>query len=96
MDWLSAIILALAFTLALLALVRTVPKRRFVTVLFLVLPVLFLSMRWAAYRDSWGAWTFGFGVALLLAGAWWLSIGRRLPPAEDGTRRVWTKKDPFE
>jgi hypothetical protein len=96
MDWVAALILATAFTLSLLALLRTVPRRRFVTFLFLLLPTIFLSMRWAAYRDSWTAWFTGFGISIGLAALWWALVGRRLPPPRDGTRRVWTKDDPFE
>jgi hypothetical protein len=96
MDWLATLILAIAFTLSLLALLRTVPKRRFVTFIFLVLPTIFLSMRWAAYRDSWTAWLTGFGISICLTSIWWIFFGRNLPTPRDGTQRVWTKDDPFE
>ncbi len=96
MDWLSALTLGLAFTLALLAWIRTVRKRRFLTFFFLVLPVIVLSMRWASYRMSWMSFWFGAALAVLVVFLWWVLYGRRLPSPEDGIRRVWTKDDPFE
>jgi protein-S-isoprenylcysteine O-methyltransferase Ste14 len=96
MDWLSTIILAAVFTLSILAWRRTIPKRRFVTVIFLLLPVLLLSLRWAAYRQSWPEWWIGFTAAVLISISWWFGFGRKLPSPRDGTQRVWTKDDPFE
>ena len=96
MDWLSALILGLAFSLAFLAWIRTIPKRRFLTFFFLVLPLIILSMRWAAYRMSWISFWIGAALSLLFVFLWWLLHGRTLPSPEDGIQRVWTKDDPFE
>jgi O-antigen/teichoic acid export membrane protein len=96
MDWLSTLILIAALTLSVLAWLRTVPKRRFVTFLFLLMPILVLSLRWAAYRENWLEWRFGFFASIGLAAIWWIVRGRKLPAPRDGTQRVWTKDDPFE
>ena len=96
MDWLSIVILGLAFTLAILAWIRTVPKRRFLTFLFLVLPLVFFSLRWAAYRMSWTSLWFGALLAMVVIFLWWILLGRRLPSPKDGIQRIWSKDDPFE
>jgi hypothetical protein len=95
MDWLSAIILGIALALVFVAWIRTIPKRRFVTFLFLLLPSVVLSLRWAAYRESWSTWRVGVGVAIVIILIWWILHGRTLPAPEDGVQRVWTKDDPF-
>jgi hypothetical protein len=96
MDWLTILILVCVFTISFMLWMRTVPKRRFVTFLFLLLPIVILTMRWAAYRKSWAEWLLSAGAAMVLLLIWWLSIGRKLPTPKDGTVRVWTKDDPFE
>ena len=96
MDWLSTVILAIAFPLSFLAWRRTVQKRRLMTFVFLVLPVFFFSLRWAAYRQNWLEWGIGLSAATLIALLWWTLLGRKLPATHDGTQRVWTKDDPFE
>ena len=78
------------------ALVRTVRKgrRRWLLALILI-AVVVLASRWAAYRQTWAE----FGAAALAASAvvllWWFGYGRRLPPPTDDNIRVWTKEDPF-
>ena len=96
MDWLSAFILAFAFSLALIAWIRTIPKRRFLTFSFLVLPSVVISMRWAAYRTSWATWWIGGVMALSIVFLWWVLHGRSLPTPKDGIQRIWTKDEPFE
>lgn len=96
MDWLTALILAFTFSLSLIAWIRTIPKRRFLTLAFLVLPVLVISMRWAAYRADWPTWRIGMAIALIIVLLWWLLHGRSLPTPKDGIQRVWTKDEPFE
>jgi hypothetical protein len=96
MDWLTILILVCVFTFSFMLWMRIVPKRRFVTFLFLLLPMVILTMRWAAYRKSWAEWLLSAGAAMVLLLIWWLSIGRKLPTPKDGTVRVWTKDDPFE
>lgn len=96
MNYQNAILLALVIFIALLALLRTVPRRRWVTFAFFLLPVSYLATRWAAYRSAWKTLAWGAAGALAAAGAWWLLFGRRIPPPNDDTIRVWTKDNPFE
>lgn len=96
MDWLSTYILAIAFSLALIAWIRTIPKRRFLTFAFLVLPVGVISMRWAAYRTSWTTWWIGGALALSIVFLWWVLHGRSLTTPKDEIQCVWTKDEPFE
>lgn len=96
MDILSAVVIGLAITVALLAVLRTVPKRRFLTILLLLGPLVVFSYRWSLYRQAQTEWIYGVAGGLILTLLWWVFWGRRLPPPDDSTIRVWTKEDPFE
>lgn len=96
MDILSSLVIGLSFLLAAAAVLRTIPGRRVLTFLFLLLPLAIFSYRWSLFRDARTEWIVGvIGAAVLLA-IWWLVWGRRLPPPDDSNIRVWTKDDPFE
>jgi hypothetical protein len=95
MSWQPIIILAAIYFLSLLAVVRTYPRRRWVTALVLFVPVLFFTLRWASYRSSWLELVLGAGIGLSVLVAWWLILGRRLPTPDENSIRVWTEEDPF-
>ena len=96
MDVLSTVVIGLSFSLALYAVLRTIPERRFLTIIFLLLPLTVFSFRWSVFRDARKEWIIGLGAAVLVLMLWWLVRGRRLPPPDDSSIRVWTKEDPFE
>jgi hypothetical protein len=96
MDLLSIFVIGLSFLLAFAAVVRTVPNRRFLTIAFLLLPLVVFSYRWSLFRGSQREWFIGLASALFLFAIWWLVWGRRLPPPDDSNIRVWSEDDPFE
>lgn len=96
MDILSTLVIGSSFSLAFYAVMRTIPKRRFLTIIFLLLPLTVFSYRWSVYRDARTEWLFGLGTAVIVLFFWWALRGRRLPPPDDNNIRVWTKEDPFE
>jgi hypothetical protein len=95
MSFQSISILGIALFLSLLAVVRTYPCRRWVTVLTLLFPVIFFSIQWARYRDAWAELGVGTGIALMGMLAWWLLYGRKISPPEESSIRVWSEDDPF-
>jgi hypothetical protein len=95
MAWQSIIILAVIFFLSLLAVLRTYPRRRWVTLLVLFMPVLFFSLRWASFRSAWVEFGLGAVIGLSAWIAWWLLLGRRLPTPDEDSIRVWSEEDPF-
>jgi hypothetical protein len=96
MDILSSLVIALSFLLTFAAVLRTVPNRRFLTIIFLLLPLTVFSYRWSLFRGTRMEWFIGLACAFVLFAAWWIIKGRRLPPPDDSNIRVWTKEDPFE
>ncbi|MGD8633656.1 MAG: hypothetical protein PVF85_08820 [Anaerolineales bacterium] len=96
MDVLSSLVIGLSFLLAFAAVMRTIPHRRFLTFLFLLLPLAIFSYRWSLFRGARMEWVIGLIGAIILLAIWWLAWGRRLPPPDDSNIRVWTKDDPFE
>ncbi len=96
MDVLSSIVIGFSFLLAFAAVLRTVPDRRFLTVIFLLLPLAVFSYRWSLFRGSQLEWVIGLASALLLFAVWWFVWGRKLPPPDDSNIRVWSEDDPFE
>jgi hypothetical protein len=91
----TILILGVAFFLSLLAVTRTYPSRRWVTVIALLAPVIILSIRWARYRTAWVEFGIGAGLAVLGLLIWWSFYGRKLPPPEESSIRIWTEDDPF-
>lgn len=91
----TVLILGIALCLSLLAVIRTYPRRRWVTALVLLAPVIFFSIRWAKFRSAWLELGVGAAIALLVLLLWWFTIGRKLPPPEESSIRVWTEDDPF-
>jgi hypothetical protein len=95
MDLQSISILSMAIFLSLLAVLRTYSRRRWVTILALLLPVIFFSVRWARYRSAWIELGIGTGIALLGLSAWWVLYGRKISPPKESSIRVWSEDDPF-
>jgi multisubunit Na+/H+ antiporter MnhB subunit len=95
MDIQTIAVLAVALFLSLLAVFRTYPRRRWATALVLLLPAIVFSVRWARYRDAWAELGIGAGVALFGLIVWWFLLGRKIPPPQESSIRVWSKDDPF-
>ena len=81
-------VLAVIFSLVLLALQRTDRKRLWVTALLLLLPTGYLIYRWAIYRGQTREALIAFGIALGANALFWLVYGRRHPPASSEDIRV--------
>ncbi len=95
MNLQASAILVLAFFFSLLAVLRTYRRRRWVTASALLLPVLFFSVRWARYREAWLELASGIGIAILGILVWWVAYGRKIPPPQESSIRVWSEEDPF-
>ncbi len=94
MSWTNAVLLSVLGVALAVATVRSVPRRRWLILLLIDVPILVLLVRWASFRQAWfdlGAGLVGSGAALSL---WWLSHGRRLGPPRDDNIRVITQDDP--
>lgn len=93
-DGLTVLILTAVFFVLALVTLRSERRRRRWIILLVPVPLLYLVIRWAIFRQSW--LETGLGLALAAAGlsVWWLVVGRRLPPPQDSIR-VWTPDDPF-
>ncbi len=95
MNLQTIFILCAAFFLCLIAVMRTYARRRWVTVIVLVLPTLIFSIRWARFRSAWSELFTGGGLAIACIVIWWFLYGRKLDPPKEDTIRVWTEEDPF-
>lgn len=80
----NLVFLIVAFCLALLTLQRTIPRRRWLTLVVIVLPVGFIAYRWALYKEQLQAWRIAAGVALGLNILFWVIYGRTHPPGFKG------------
>ncbi|MDF1500307.1 MAG: hypothetical protein P1P76_07560 [Anaerolineales bacterium] len=96
MNLQSVVVIGLAFALTLFAVLRTVPNRRILTIVLLLLPLAVFSYRWSLFRRAQWQWLLGIGIGAGLTLLWWLSWGRRLQPPDDSSIRVWTEEEPFE
>lgn len=78
MNWGSFFLLTITFTVMLLLIQRTEPKRRFVVAIVMLL-VGILVQRYVNYREFHSEAQAGFVIALVLNGLFWLFIGRYNP-----------------
>lgn len=85
----NVIVLALVWLLCAVLQVRIERNRWFVGLLFLWLPILLLTVFWAAISASWPEALLGTGIGLGLGGLYYLVIGRRLRPADSSNIKVW-------
>jgi hypothetical protein len=84
MDTGNLIFLLVTFGLMLLAYQRTISKRRWLTLVVIVLPVGFFSWRWALYKGQMLEWRIAAGAALGLNALFWILYGRGHPPGHKG------------
>ncbi len=85
----NVIALALAWLLCAVLQVRMERNRWFVGLIFMWLPVLALTIVWAAISASWPEAFAGTGLGLALGAGYYLVLGRRLRPADSSTIKVW-------
>ncbi len=85
----NLIALSLAWLVCAVLQVRIERKRWFVGLLFLWLPILLLTILWAAISASWPEAFAGTGLGLALGAAYYLLLGRRLQPADSSGIKVW-------
>ncbi len=88
------VVVALLFTLILLALQRTEFKRIWVTLLVLVVPAGYLIYQWADYKGYLTETKIAAGIAVALNVIFWIVWGRRHLPGEGGTIKVIGQEDP--
>jgi hypothetical protein len=89
MNWSNLLGLTLVALLMFFALLRVERKWLWAVVVFLIAPSLFLLWQWLKWRGSWTETIAAFGIAGLIAGGWWLRVGRRLPPPTSDNIKVW-------
>jgi len=85
----NIVALALAWLICAVLQVRIERNRWFVAVLFVWLPVLMLTVLWAAISASWPEAFTGTGAGLALGAAYYGLLGRRLHPADSSGIKVW-------
>ena len=89
----NLIVLILAIGSVLLTWQRTLPKQRLLTLLLIVVPIFFLSFRWAGYRQQIAEWSIALAISAVLNTLFWFVWGRRHPPGYQGDIIVVGKED---
>jgi hypothetical protein len=95
MNWETGLVLGgILFVLGIVIL-RSEPRTRRWIFLILPLPTAVLVYRWVRYEGAWSELAVGIATGFIALLAWWILVGRRLPPPTGSSIRVWTKDDPF-
>lgn len=94
MNWQNVSLIAASCLFLPIIFLRVEKGVRWLIFALLILPAGVLFLRWAAYREAWLEMAVGAGIGFMLLGAWWLLVGRKLPPPRSSIK-VWTKDDPF-
>lgn len=89
MNWSNVLFLALAALSCAWVLARIERERWFVGLLFYVLPIVVLSVLWAAVTASWPEALAGLLAGGALGLGWWLTLGRRMQRADSSPIKVW-------
>ncbi len=85
----NVVVLTLVWLICAVLQVRIERNRWFVGLIFLWLPIVLLTVLWAAISASWPEALLGTAIGLVLGGAYYLVIGRRLRPADSSGIKVW-------
>jgi hypothetical protein len=93
MDPANSVFLTIAFVLVLLAWQRTVSKRRWLTLLVIVVPVVFFTFRWARFKKQLLEWQLAAGIAIVSNALFWIVYGRTHPPGYKGDITVLGMED---
>ena len=94
MSWTNVLLISLLGMALAVATARSIPRRRWMILLLLDLPLLVLLVRWASFRRAWLELVTGLVASGAAYGVWWLLHGRRLGPPRDDNIRVVTQDDP--
>jgi len=89
MSWSNLLGLTLVALLMFFALLRVERKWLWAVVVFLIGPSLFLIWQWLKWRGAWPETLAAFGIAGVIAGGWWLRVGRKLPAPTSDSIKVW-------
>ncbi len=74
---------------AIFALLRVERRAVWLVVLLLVAPGLVVLGAWATLGEQWPEVLAGAGIAAVVAGGWWVLVGRRLPRQSSDAITVW-------
>jgi hypothetical protein len=89
MNWPNIFVLAVGALFVLFALLRVERRRLWVAGLFLALPAVVLMLVWASWRGQWAELGIAGATAGVIAGGWWLIVGRKLPAPTSDNIKVW-------
>lgn len=89
MNWTNVLILAPVFLIVFLVWLRIERRRRWLALLFLVIPIGYVIYRWAEYSRQFTEALVSLAVAFVAAALWWRLHGRHLPPPTSDTIKVW-------
>ena len=89
MNWPTEIVLIAGALLLVFTLLRVERKRLWVALVFLAAPTLFLMWQWASFYRRWPEVLLAFVIAGVIAGLWWLLVGRKLPAPTSDNIHVW-------
>ena len=76
----NLVLLAIIFSLLLLAIQRAEARRRLLIAAVLIIPVGWLVYRWAVYRHQVTETLIAGGIGLTLNVLFWITYGRKHPP----------------
>ena len=76
----NLVLLAIIFSLLLLAIQRAEARRRLLIAAVLIIPVGWLVYRWAVYRQQVTETLIAGGIGLTLNVLFWIIYGRKHPP----------------
>ncbi len=93
MNWANVLALTLGALVLFFGWLRVERRRRAVIFWVLLLPVCFLTYRWAAFKDQFAETWIAFGAAFAIALVWWLAWGRTHPPGSSDAIKVWERED---
>ena len=93
MNWLTVVEVTGGALLLIFAMLRVERKRWWVVAVFLEMPVIALVVIWANLYALWPEVLIGATIAGVIAGAWWLFHGRKLPAPTSDTIKVWGQDD---
>lgn len=93
MNWANVFALILGALVLFLGWLRVERGRRRVIFWVLIIPICFLTYRWAAFKGQFAETWTAFGIALALSLVWWLAWGRKHPPGSSDAIKVWGPED---
>jgi hypothetical protein len=89
MNWLNVFGLFLAGLVLFFAALRVERRALWLVLALLWAPALLAIGRWSGTGGHWGETALGIGAAALIAGGWWLVLGRRLARPSSDSIKVW-------